>query len=74
MAMLTRGMAEPGEDGGGDEVATEVLPPFVTTDADRERWANAEMVARNVLGSDATDEAVWQMRRTIFHDRTTYPD
>jgi hypothetical protein len=52
----------------------EHLPPFVLTDGDRTRWDNAGTVARNALGDMATAEAVWQMQRTIFHDRETYPD
>jgi hypothetical protein len=59
------------EDGDG---GVEHLPPFVVTDADRTRWANAETVARNALGDMATADAVWQMQRVIFHDRATYPD
>jgi hypothetical protein len=49
------------------------LPHYVTTDEDRERWRNAETVARKALGEDAPADAVWQMQRTIFHDRETYP-
>lgn len=52
----------------------EQYPPQVVTEADRTRWDNSGKVARDVLGEDATVEAVWQMRRTIYNDRTTYPD
>ena len=47
---------------------------MIVTDDDRTRWQNAEMVARHLLGSDATEDAVWSMRRTIYHDRENYPD
>lgn len=62
--MLSREMA--------DQQAVE-LPPYVTSDADRTRWEQAGTVARNVLGEAATPQAVWQMQRTIYHDRENYP-
>jgi hypothetical protein len=52
----------------------EILPPYVVSDADRERWQNARIVAENTLGPDATPDSVWQLRRTIFHNRTEFPD
>lgn len=49
-------------------------PPFVTNDADRTRWDNAGKVATDLLGDDATPEAVWYMRRELFHNREQYSD
>lgn len=58
-----------------EDAATQAAgyPPYVTTDEDRTRWDNAGTVARINLGEQATDEAVWSMRRAIYHDRESYP-
>lgn len=72
LALVTVGCLVPDE--GPRKGQDEHLPPYVITDADRDRWANAEIVARNILGDDAPEDAIWQTRRMIFHDRESYPD
>lgn len=57
-----------------DSVEQQELPPYVSTDADKARWARAEEHARTALGEDATPENVWEWQRLIFHDRDQFPD
>jgi hypothetical protein len=56
-----------------DQCGGPPIPAYVSQ-RDRARWRNAAIVAANMLGLPPTDGAVWQATRTIFHDRTSYPD
>jgi hypothetical protein len=50
------------------------IPPYVRTRPDRVRWANSQRVAVQTTGEPADRPLVWQMTRTLYHDRETYKD
>jgi hypothetical protein len=49
------------------------VPDFVMGDADTARWANAQRWAAHSLQLPPSSGPVWQLTRTIFSDRESYP-
>lgn len=58
-------MAEP--DRTPERTPDEELPPYVQTDADRERWDLARGIAIELFGADDAAN-VWQATRSIYQN------
>lgn len=50
------------------------VPPYVVSDADRERWKRSQQVASTTLDQPPNTAAVIELTRTIYHDREAFPD
>jgi hypothetical protein len=59
---------------GVDAIHGTALPFYVTTRADRVRWANCVRVVAEVFDGPLTSPIVQQTARVFYADRETYPD